>query len=81
MKKKTTKAAPKRGVVSATACSATSRLLAKLSDILCIAESGGLRVRVEPLPSGHSYGVGLWGEMSGKDMPNKENHDGNQTSN
>ena len=45
----------------------TELVLEKLQRLIITAEDAGLRIRVEPLPSGHSYNVGTWTDMSTPD--------------
>jgi hypothetical protein len=46
-------------------------ILSLVCDLLRKAEKEGLRVRIEPSKSGHTYNVGEWEEMSGKDSYDK----------
>ena len=46
-------------------------ILSLVLDLLRKAEEEGLRVRVQPSKSGHTYNVGKWEEMNGKDSCDK----------
>jgi len=46
-------------------------ILSLVCDLLRKAEEEGLRVRIQPSKSGHTYNVGKWEEMDDKDSCDK----------